>query len=331
MKRILSVFSLILLLCSGCKNEIDLLTDYEAKLVCYSILDPADTVHYVRISRIFSGNGNALEMAQVPDTTEFDPGTLFAKIERLNGEVVVETFPLSPDSVIPRDPGVFPSPHQILYRGVFPVLKDGSKYRLVVDDLSRDLHIESITPIATDPNLFDPAGINTPLNFENPGFIRFRFNTGTNGIRYDCRLRFHYSEQFIFDTTQTTERSVDWYLGELTAADDNGGHTLQLNVERHDFLQMLSIYVDSNPYVRRIAGKIDFVFIGAAEDLVTYIEVEKANQTTSASIPPFTNIDGGLGLFSNRTTSEFRNFSLDLDTRDALRIDPITQSLNFVR
>jgi hypothetical protein len=330
MRKLVFIF-LVSIFCITCKNEIDLLDNYKPALVCYGILNPTDTVHYVRISRVFLGEGSALEMAQVPDTTEFAPGTLNAKIERwLNGQLL-QTFLLSPDTTIPREEGIFPSPHQVLYRGAFPVLQDGSTYMLIVDDLQRNISAKAETRIAAEPEMVEPVSINQPLNFENDGTIRFRFNTAVNGLRYDCRLRFYYTEQFIFDTTQVSEKYVEWYLGELTAPDDNGNHTLQITQERRSFLRMLSNNIEPDQYVRRIAGKIDFVFNAAAEDLVTYIEVQKANQTTSANIPPFTNVSGGIGLFSSLTTSKFENYIIDLDTKDALRLDPITQPLNFIR
>lgn len=314
----------------GCKNDIDLLDDYHAALVIYGILNPADTVQYVRVSRVFLGEGNALVFAQNPDSTGFAPGTLSVKIEQWKNNALLNTYILAEDTAIPRDSGIFSYPGQVLYRSAFPVLKDGSIYKITATDHVRNISANAETPIVGDVSAVSP-GIFTPLNLWTNSNIVFSWNTGTNGKRYSATLRFHYKEQFIYDTTEVTEKYVDWDLGERDALDDNGNETVSLSRVRFDFLRMASQRIPQNPVVRRIAGKVDLIFLGAAENFATYLDVEAANQSGTASIPPFSNIQNGYGLFSSRNPTAFRNYSLDSDTRYQLCTNAETYPLNFIR
>lgn len=332
MKRF-SLFLLagIVLLFGECRNDIDLLDEYRPVLVCYGLLNPFDTVQYVRVSKGFLGEGNALVMAQNRDTIGFGPGMLDVRIEQWNNNQLQNVYLLSPDTSIPRDSGVFLYPYQVLYRGIFPVLKDGSSYRLIVTDLVKNQTVRAETYIPQDVSVLEPVSVNAPLNLEDSTSIRFRFKNGRYGLRYDFFVRFHYSEQFIYDTTQVSEHYVDWHMGEVTAQSNAGGENLQYAVSRRSFLNMLAARIPYNSQVRRICGKIDLVFTGATDDLVTYIEVGQANQTTAASIPPYSNIHDGYGLFAARTTNLLPGYVTDQDTRYAIRTDNVTQQLNFIR
>lgn len=332
MKRFLFLLSAAAVLLFGeCKNDIDLIGEYKHVLVCYGLLNPYDTVQYVRVSKGFLGNDNALVMAQNYDTIGFPIGSIEVKIEQWNNSQLIQTFVLSPDTSIPREDGIFLAPYQVLYRGTFPVLKDGSTYKILVTDLVKGVTVTSETHIPQNPTIVEPGGSAMPLNLEDSTYIRFRFKTGQYAQRYDFVVRFHYLEQFLADTTQVSEKYVDWHMGETSAISSAGDEFLQYSVQRYSFLNMLHALIPYNQQVRRISGKMELIFTGAARDLVTYIEVTNANNNTSADIPPFSNIEGGYGLFSARTTTVSSGWSIDQDTQYALRVNPITVDLNFIR
>jgi hypothetical protein len=325
------LLSAIPLLYGGCKNDIDLLSDYKSEIVCFGLLDPADSLHYIRISKVFLGAGNALVMAQQPDSIGFPIGTVDVKIERWNGGALVQTFQLYPDTTIPRDSGIFQNPYQVLYSGAFPVLTDGSKYKLSVTDLIKGTKLTAETSIVQDVVMINPPSNFMPLNMWDTTNIAFKCKTGVYGKRYNFKIRFHYTEQFVFDTTETSQHYVDWQIGGQDAASDAGNELMQFTVRRDNFLNMCALEIPSNIYVRRIAGNLDLIYTGAAQDFATYIDVGIANSSSAAALPPFTNTVGGYGLFSARTTTLLPGYWLDSDTRYQLRVNTVTQSLNFVR
>ncbi|HEU4718242.1 MAG TPA: hypothetical protein VFU15_10425 [Bacteroidia bacterium] len=333
MKRTIFILLLFPLLfgLGRCKNDVNLLTDYKNYLVCYGLLDPNDTVHYIRLSKVFLGEGSAYDMASNPDTANFRPGTADVFVERWLNGVMITSWRLTPDTTIARDTGIFSNPYQVLYRGNFPVLKDGSIYKLYAKDVARGDIAQSETKIVQDPVITYPAGNFTPLNLYDTTTIRFGIKTGTNGVRYNLFVRFHYKEQFVFDTTEVSDKYIDWQIGTKDASDDLGGEAIDFTIRRNNFLSAVAALIPVNPDVRRIAGTLDFYYTGASSDLKTYMDVGFANSNSTSPIATFTNITGGLGLFASRTTSIFPNYSIDANTKSALRNNTETVQLGFIR
>jgi hypothetical protein len=331
MRRIFPLLITLFLLWSGCKNDLDVLADYKDIIVTYGLLNPADTAHYIRLSKVFGGEGNALTFAQQPDSIGFPVGTVDVKIQQWKNGQLIQTFQLYADTAIPRDPGVFQSPYQILYRGVFPVLTDGSIYKLSILDLRKGTTLTAQTQIVQHIAMVNPANSSVPLDLWDSTILDFKFKTGNYGLRYAFKIRFHYTEQFIYDTLQTSEHFVEWSLGEKDALNASGNMLLQYPVQRDNFLTFCGQQIPHNNYARRIAGKLDFIFVGASEDFATYLDVQTANSNTNAAVPPYSNTVGGYGLFASRTTTTLAGYWLDSDTREALRLSTSTQGLNFVR
>ena len=66
---ILGLFSIALLVASlqSCNQDIDITGDFEETAVVYGLIDQADSVHLIKITRAFIGPGNALEISTIPD------------------------------------------------------------------------------------------------------------------------------------------------------------------------------------------------------------------------------------------------------------------------
>ncbi|MFM2018364.1 MAG: hypothetical protein RL007_2020 [Bacteroidota bacterium] len=331
MKRTVVLLFILLSFFSSCKNELDVLADYKQQFVIYGILNPKESVHYIRVSKLFVGEGNALVMAQNRDSIAIRPEFLHAEITRILNGVEMSTYILQPDSVIPRDSGIFLYPHQILYKGEFPVYPDGSIYRIKVTDIRSGYTATADTKIVADVIQTQPSSIWQPLNFEDTTVASFQFLSPYYGKKYMLALRFHYSEQFIVDTTQTSEHYVDWFIGEAQSSSNSGGENLRVNVRRDNFMRMLNNNIAYNATVRRIAGGVQFIYTSVSEDYVTYKNVQDANNNTSAEVPPFTNVNDGLGLFTSRNNTTIGTYYLDADTRYALVTSSLVQDLNFVR
>ena len=55
----------------SCKDDIEVTGDFIETAVVYGLLDQADSLHYVKVTRAFIGPGNAFEIAQIPDSNYF--------------------------------------------------------------------------------------------------------------------------------------------------------------------------------------------------------------------------------------------------------------------
>ncbi len=331
MKRIAIALLLIIpFFHNSCNNELELLSEYEEKIVCFAVLNPNDTAHYVRVSKVFLGEGNALQFAQTQDSIQLRPENMEVRITRLQNNVETQSWVLQPDTTIPREEGIFLYPTQIIYKGVFPVLTDGSLYKLTATDLVTGYTTTSTVTVVRDVVHTSPTGFQF-LNFEDAGSIGFYFNSGVYGRRYQLKLRFWYDEQFIYDTTQVANQYVDWIIGETDSYSDQGGESMVISVVRRNFLSMLANQIEVNPLVRRVSKRVDLYYTSAHDDLVTYIRVQQANAGSAQELPEFTNMENGLGLFTTRNLTVYTNYNLDQDTKYALTTEDILADLNFVR
>ena len=99
---------------NSCSEKIELIGNFDETAVIYGILDQSDSLHYIKINRAFIGPGNALDIAQIPDSSYFDQVEATVS-EWVNG-VQVRSWLLS-DTIIDNKEsnGVFYAPNQKLY------------------------------------------------------------------------------------------------------------------------------------------------------------------------------------------------------------------------
>ena len=105
MMKLIFAFATLTLLFS-CNEKIDLIGDFKETAVVYGLLDHSDSMHYVKITRAFIGPGNALELAQIEDSSYFD--AVDATIEEIQGGNVLRTWTLKDTLIENKDTnGVF--------------------------------------------------------------------------------------------------------------------------------------------------------------------------------------------------------------------------------
>jgi hypothetical protein len=97
MRRIGILFLLGLLGLSSCNEKIDLLGDYQETAVVYGLLDHADSLHYIKITRAFIGPGSAVDLAQISDSSYFNQ--VNATVTEFIGGVVTRTWILK-DTIV---------------------------------------------------------------------------------------------------------------------------------------------------------------------------------------------------------------------------------------
>ncbi len=78
----------------------------------------------------------------------------------------------------------------------------------------------------------------------------------------------------------------------------------------------------------RTAGKIEIWFYAAAEDYYYYQKINNVTVGVVQSIPQFTNLKNGLGIFSAKYVSRY-SYDLDSLSYDYLRYGPFTNQLGF--
>ena len=308
---------------------------YKEVMIIDGLLNPVDSVQYVRIKKGFLGEGNVLVMAQVKDSSQY-PDILDVKMQRLKGNGIMQTFTLQRVNDTTKDTGAFYSPDQVLYKMIDPVLTDGtgpsyadaSEYRILVTNRVTGNVVKSTTKIVRDitpPYIQEPYNLATSANA--PAI--FQSTPGANSSIYDFLVRFHYTE---YDSTSgvTEVKLVEWNFSDLEPP-----LLFSYSFFKNDFFQYLGSQIAVKAGVmRRIDNlpaaykPLEFVFLQGSEDLKTYYKLQTASGSISVDVPTFTTVENGLGIFTSRTIhSEFRN--MNAATQNALDTSRYTRNLNF--
>ena len=320
MKKIQIFLSLTVLLgfFASCTTDVELYADYKEIPVVYGLLDATKDTNFIRINRAFSGSNdgliNANEIALIEDSCNY-PGKLDARIveyKNVYGNQYTPTgraIVLDTITVHNKQEGIFYAPDQKVYYTTerFNVNSHSNKYKYKLEVIKDKDTINSETGIVGGENF---EILNSQLSFKakpSEGTGRVRFKLADNAAFYELKMAFKYREkksgspEVLKSVTHTFGvRSVDELLIEneisyfvyaenllftlLTEA--IGGDTI--NVVRH-----FGVYPgDDHPLELSLAA--------GGDELYNYIQINTNSGGFSQTIPDYTNISGGYGVFSSR-------------------------------
>ncbi|MGL4596002.1 MAG: hypothetical protein ACRCYO_00645, partial [Bacteroidia bacterium] len=226
--------------------------------------------------------------------------------------------------------GLFAFPDQILYSASFPIIQDGSIYKMVSKNLLSGKTATASTKIVQPFALSVPTTSNA-IDFTDTLPLRIRFQAPINGRRFLPIIRFHYSEKFVFDSTQVTEKYFDWTLSEQDVLSSVGSEQLEWQISRADFFRVMAQRISINSNVFRVTAGLEIIVVSANDDLSLYIDVLEAINSAQTDLQPYTNVQGGIGLFACRYTKHFSGYRVHENTITEIRLSPSTNPLGFVR
>ncbi|HKK10660.1 MAG TPA: hypothetical protein VJ939_07465 [Bacteroidales bacterium] len=311
-----SLYFLIVLLAglfSACETDFDVTADYKDVTIVYGLLDPGDSVHYVKINKAFLGEGNLLEYASIEDSSTYQ-NKLDVKLIEMDGDNVVRELSLDTTTIYNKEEGVFYHPRQTVYttgvnNKIF--LNQNYTYKIRIENPATNKIISSETPLIRDFSIIKPA-LNSLLfptihipNNENDNEISWY--SAENGKLYQVVIYFSFYE--VDNAGDSTLRTLRW--GKFTTSKSNGNDGGELMREQfknssfYDFVEANTPYEDQakedNVNVRH-AEILDFEITVASEDFNTYAEVYKPSSSLNQYTSDYTNIENGLGLFTTRYT-----------------------------
>ena len=234
MKKLLAVFAISSLLMS-CSEKIDLVGDFTETAVIYGLLDHSDSLHYVKITRAFIGPGNALEIAQIPDSSYFN--SVEATVEEIENGQVTRTWVLRDTIIDNKDTnGVFYAPTQKVYyfktlptivsnTGVFGTIQTSPnpqltslnpnaeyRFKAILNDGEFEVNaqtelVKNITTTASSQNFRFKFATN-PGEYQSTSVLIS--NTGNSRV-VNAKIQVRYNE-YIGNEYQS--KSFDWVVGE---------------------------------------------------------------------------------------------------------------------
>ena len=313
----------------SCEKDFQTTADYKDITVVYALLDQHDQNIYVKVNKAFLGEGNALIMAQQPDSSNY-PEKLIVKIDEYAGGYKVRTIEFDTTTIYNKEPGIFYYPTQPIYKSkpfqwfdityyVGPEgdtidydtiwLNQDHKYKLSILLPDSGKKISSQTYLIHDFSITKP-GYSKIIKFTNDPdattTIRWNkptSNEGSNQLyRYELSMTLNYREYSLGQ--DTIQKSLTFFSVTLTPSenldeisyyfyDKNFFNACQKQIPYSDPQQEANV-------VGRYSQNIDINVAVANEDFTLYLEVYEPSTSIVQEKPVYTNIENGIGLFSSR-------------------------------
>lgn len=362
MKNIIFFLGLAILLVSSnsCKNDLDAMAPYKESIAVYGLIDPSDSVNYIRVNRVFLGAGNANEIAQIQDSVYFKPGEAKVVVEKYWNGSLKQTYNFSETYEKPLSPGVF-NVDQLIYKSTQKFKSDSSskyfEYVLRVTSIKTGVNFESdkvklIKDITSNPSsamCSASLGLNCFFNQTNVGILavanantKLMFVTPVNCATTSCVMRMHYRNVFTNSTQQNTY--YEYNHGSLDAETSTGGELMDYTFAGLSFYNGLSNSIaDDNAVSYRLADSITFHFYFGGAELQLYKDINNTSGSFGQEKPIYTNMNNGaVGVFSSRTklvvtkkmfnfliAPQFQTNVITSQSVNALTSSPITCRLKF--
>jgi len=285
---------LIAILFTGCDNDVNLYADYKEIPVVYGLLDFQNDTIWLKVTKAFSGPGNALEFAQNPDSSNYSSKLEVTLTGRKNGNnLPVITFDTITIHNKNAGDSIFYYPDQLMYYSTAK-LDQEAEYTLNVKLNDKD--ITAKTKIVNNFHISYPV---RTISFTSDKEIKW--NSAINGKRYEVDMIFHYKE-LLPGTSDTLYKSISWHLGMKHSISTSGYENMAIGYSGENFYKLLENKLEKILNVERWTGNIDVYVACASQELDTYIEINNGSTGLLQEIPVFTNINGGVGLFASRHT-----------------------------
>lgn len=323
MKKLFFSLSLLaaLLGFNACSTDVELYADYKDIPIIYGLLDASLDTNFVRINRAFSGSNenpiNANEVALISDSCNY-PGKLKAYIVEYKqanlGSYTPtgDTMVLDTITIHDKMEGIFYSPNQKAYysaekeKFLNNSISSKYKYKLFV--------FKGNDTITAETNLVggdDFKIITSLLSFaSNPSnnTRKLKFTAANNAVFYDVVMTFFYQESV--NGGPLTDKKVTYSFGAKSIEDlDNEDQSYVVTYGENVLFNLLeeaigadTVLYPAHPNVVRYfdnSHPMQILITAGGDELYNYIQVN--SQTGySQTVPDYTNIYGGFGVFSSR-------------------------------
>ena len=306
------LYSLILLggllSIASCSTDFDMYADYKDVSVVYGLTDISDDTTWIKITKAYTGPGNALLLAQNPDSSNY-PYKLGVSLDgRKNGNdltpIIFDTITIhykaKTDSILGEDGQViiinpFYSPNQLMYYAVGSLDKD-AKYTLTIN--KKDEVLTASSDIVDD---FDITSPRNRISFIENRDDDIEWMSTKNGKRYEVSIRFKYSE-FAPGYADTLKESIGYFLGVVSSKNVDGGEELKKTYNGSNFYSILESELEPIPNVERWADSVYITIACGSQELATYLDINSGGATLLEEVPKYSNVEGGSGIFASRHT-----------------------------
>ena len=340
MKLIAFLSSLLfLLLFTSCKEEIIVVSDQKETAVIYGVLDPSETIHYIKITRAINGTANALEEAKNESANYFD--NVDASIhEIINGDTI-RSWKLRDTIVSGRASGLYYGPTQKVYyfstTSTKPLKGESGIFYHFQAKLNNKYTVSGVTDIVREVGVTNPSYQFATTNVGKDGYAQTSLNvySGTAtvvNVHLDLLV-----QQKLADNTIRVD-TLPWKISESSVP---VGKSINLSINGEDFYKTIFASLQNQKSVtqRKLVG-IDLTTTFGSSTLEKYIALNKPSSSLAQTKPNFTNLTSKddirlYGIFTsthtlkNSRTNQNSIRIIDVYSSKELCTGIITNGLNF--
>jgi hypothetical protein len=321
--RLLLLLQLILFAFS-CKTDFDVIASYKEVTIVYGLLDQAEPTHYLRITKAFLGEGNALVYAKEPDSSLYGPELQVTLLERKQlSDLNYKTIVFDTVTIHNKDTGIFFSPDQLMYKSD-TLLNPAYYYQLNLRNSKTGNQVTSNTNLIQDFYLDTPKPGTKKIGFNRAILTQqnFKWKSAVNGKKYQPVLKFFYKESSA--PNDTIIRNFEWILGSSTSDGIGGGDAMYATYLNEDFYKLCESQIPYSDLAKeeavrvRIADHFEFDITVVGDEFNTYLELNGPTTGLLLEKPSYSNINNGIGVFSSHYVKHFSALVNDI-TKAALQ------------
>ena len=322
------LYIIVGLLAIACKPDFDINAEYKDVTITYAIINPSDSIQYIKIYKGFLTEGNAFVAASDLNNTSYYDSISVVLNEIVNKQVI-KTFELDTTTAIPKDSGIFAYPTQVLYCTTEP-LNTEAQYELVITNKYSGKKVTAKTDVVTNFRLLYPRpGGNFNISSNS---TRLTLTRPNNAVAYEIIQNFYYIE--VNKATKEAKKYVISRKINTLPIRDVGTTDFYYTYRPNDIYRIIgSRLKPDDRVVRYCDDKCTELVIWATEkNLLTYMDVN----TSSSSIINDKNIysnfesedNNAYGILGSRNVHRQR-YNISQASEDSLVRGILTRHLGF--
>lgn len=326
----LRYFLLLFLFCviCACETDFDITSEWKEVPIVYGLLDRSKPVQYIRINKSYLGETDAFDAAQVVDSLYFDASMevrlksfrfgvgnnpddpdLFNYQSNINYDRndVLERVSLEEEGY-EKEEGTFVNDPAYVYKYT-RTLEEDRGYVLEFTIPSGE-KIRAFTPIVEDIIIIKPQeNSNLYLGISNNSEeFEVRWRNTDNASIFDITFHLIYSESITGNVGDKTFKSVFWTPVRNFDVRQEGivSNSYLRSIPKEAFYNYLNSVIPKDDSKIRFLESMRFKVMGANEEYGNYINANASQASIASGLvkPEYSNINGGLGVFSSVSESE---------------------------
>ncbi len=330
---------LAILFCS-CEVEFNPNIATKSTPLVYGIINPADSLYSIRLTKTYNGAGNAYDFARIPDSIYFKDARVYLETRDASGKKI-ESVELDETVIDDRVPGIFATtPNRVFQTDVTKIHLRPEYFASIGQPYNVQLSVRAVIPgyadqvtawshLRTIPKLIQPQYLFQKVYFytEEPFWMQW---SDTNSESYfEIVVRMHYTD-FLYDDQR--EMTAEWVLTGIVAnmVSFPGGERKVYSYyfrPENFFAKIRSVIKEDSEVEARVCRKLDFIVLSSNREMEYYRSVYAISDDYHGA--GYTNIKNGFGLFTTNSSVGVFGLALGQQDLDSLAKGKYTSKLKF--